>query len=557
MTFKGMYNHLVISEPIRCLAERIYRLYREKQPVSASLCGPVQWDGVEDLSDHGLMEYSDGLMSLATEVSIIRRESLNLTERVVAEEMERFVQEKLYQTSVQQLYQTRLMPYFQLIAASLLPFSLSPPMSEATDGRLYERLHNAVVWLNLAATRQESGSIVASAEDVVAAQRLANAISEFILRKENISSRISDLAEELCSLLKHWAVTTEGSVTSKGTLRLDNLEHLLYKCFGTGKSVSEWATILTDRLLVELDDFAQTEKGEGNFHSLGQITDWNFASEWGVELDIETKINDPAGVLQWFHSIYRLLRIKTEGTFLQSTAPIARIEVGQSLLSFLATEVLYLPLSERGQEARMLVSPMLVNRTGSLTCRFRLHMALAIAHDLCPGHHEHVWRRTEGVFGSYIDCIQSSVGLEGWGVFAESILADLSPKGALEMQYSRIRRLMPSAVTLTLMDKGRNVANNLLQNIAKHYPSIINEGVRFGGGLGWASLPYAVGLIETETALKQMRTSSSKVEPFPRITERYLAQGPITPSLAVLLATQSGEKREENNGFYREISTNH
>ncbi|WP_017688447.1 hypothetical protein [Paenibacillus sp. PAMC 26794] len=557
MTFNGMSNEFVVSEPLRHMAERIYMLYREKQPVAASLCGPVQWEGAEDLSDHGLTEYTDALKSLATEVSVIGRESVGLTDRVVAEEMGRFIQEKLYQTSVQCLYHTRLMPYFQLIAASLLPFTLTPPLSEATDNRLSERFHAALGWLELAARRQESGLIVASSEDVVAAQKLAAAIAEFIKRKENMPIRITDQAEELCSRLRRWPAATEAANSPKGGLRLDNLEHLLTNCFGTKKSVADWANTLTERLLVELDCFVQTEKVEGTFQSLGQLTDWDFASEWGMELETETKNNDPAGVLQWFHSVYRYLRLKTKGSFLQTTAPVARIEVGQPLLSFLATEVLYLPLSESGQEARMLVSPLLVNRNGPLTCRFRLHMALAIAHDLCPGHHEHVSRRANGVLGPYIDYLQSSVGLEGWGVFAESILADASPKGALEMQYSRIRRLMPSAITLTFMDKGRDVANTLLQDIARRYPSIINEGVRFGGGLGWASLPYAVGLVETERALEQMRSSSPQGASFTGITERYLSQGPMTPSLIALLTTQSGSREEGSNGLHREISANH
>ncbi|MED3652624.1 hypothetical protein [Heyndrickxia sporothermodurans] len=136
-------------------------------------------------------------------------------------------------------------------------------------------------------------------------------------------------------------------------------------------------------------------------------------------------------------------------------------------------------------------------------------------------------------------------------------MADLSPKGALEMHYSRIRRLMPSAITLTLMDRGRDVANTLLQDIARRYPSIVKEGIRFGGGLGWASLPYAVGLVETNRALEQMHSAFPEGKFVTGITERYLSQGPMTPSLIARLATQGGPREERENGLYREISAKH
>ncbi|WP_394578520.1 hypothetical protein [Cytobacillus firmus] len=545
-TYNGIAKEIGVSKPLRDLVERIYMYYRKNQPVAASLSGPVQWEGAEDLTDQGLLDYAESLESLAADVSVFRKHVVGVPDQVVSEEIGRFIQEKLYQTNVQRLYQTRLMPYFQLIAASLLPFTLNPPLPEATDNRLVDRLHSALGWLDLAAKRQESGSITASSEDVTAAHTLASAIEEFIRRRGTVSNQISIQAEQLCSLLRRWSVGPETVNAPKRGLHLDDLEHLLSNCFGTGRSVTWWANTLTERLLVELDCFVQAEQKEGSFQQLGQLTDWDFASEWGMVLEnqqiIGQRNSDPAGVLHWLHSVYGHLRSKSIGTYIHSTAPVARIEVGQPLLSFLATEVLYLPLSQSGTEGRMLVSPLLVNRKGPLTCRFRLHMALAIAHDLCPGHHEHVWRREDGVLGPSLDCLQSSVGLEGWGVFAEGILADLSPKGALEMHYSRIRRLMPSAITLTLMDKGREVANTLLQDIARRYPSIIKEGLRFGGGLGWASLPYAVGMVETEQALSQMHTASSQGESIIEIRERYLSQGPMTPSLIARLATQVGER---------------
>ncbi|CAM3105351.1 hypothetical protein PASE110613_16875 [Paenibacillus sediminis] len=541
-------KEFVISEPLQHLVARIYKLYREKQPVGASLCGSVQWDRAEDLSDQGLADYAEALKSLATDVSVFKSKAIGLTDRVVAEEIGRFVEEKLYQASVQRLYYTSFMPYFQLIAASLLPFSLNPPLPEATDERLSERLHAAQGWLDLAARRQELGFIVASSDEVSAAQNLATAIVEFIRLRGTISSRIAGQVDQLCSKLHRWTVGLEGAILPKRGLRPEHLEHLLSNCFGTGQSMSWWANTLTERMFVDLDNFAHIEKEAGTFQTLSQLTDWDFVSEWGMELDdhLETNVvnNDPSSVLNWLHSVYRHLRSKAMGTYVHTTAPTARIEVGNRLLSFLATEVLYLPLSESGQEARMLVSPMIVYRNTPMNCRFRLHTALAIAHELCPGHHEHVWRRTYGVMGPYLDCLQSSVGLEGWAVFAEGIMADLSPKGALEMHYSRIRRLMPSAIALTLMEKGRDVANILLQDIASHYPSIVKEGMRYGGGLGWASLPYAVGLVETERALEQMNSAYPKGESVPAITERYLSQGPMTPCLIARLATQAGPREE-------------
>lgn len=544
------YNEkeFVVSEPLQHLAERIYNLYREKQPVGASLSGSVQWDRAEDLSDQGLADYAEALKSLATDVSVFKLKAIRLTDRVVAEELGRFVQEKLYQATVQRIYQTSLMPYFQLIAASLLPFSLTPPLSEATDERLSQRLHATQGWLNLAARRQESGLIVASSVDVSAAQNLATAIVEFIRIRGNTPSRITDQVDQICSQLHRWTVSVEGATSPKRGLHPEHLEHLLSNCFGTGQSMDWWANTLTERMFVELDNFVQTENEVGTFETLSQLTDWDFVSEWGMELvdDLETDAvnNNSSSVLNWLHSVYRHLRSKAMGTYVNTTAPAARIEVGNRLLSFLATEVLYLPLSESGQEARMLVSPMIVYRNTPMNCRFRLHTALAIAHDLCPGHHEHVWRRAYGVMGPYLDCLQSSVGLEGWGVFAEGILADLSPKGALEMHYSRIRRLMPSAITLTLIEKGHDAANTLLQDIARQYPSIVKEGMRNGGGLGWASLPYAVGLLETERALGQMRSAYPKGESVIGITERYLSQGPMTPCLIALLATEAGPREE-------------
>ena len=136
---------------------------------------------------------------------------------------------------------------------------------------------------------------------------------------------------------------------------------------------------------------------------------------------------------------------------------------------------------------------------------------------------------------------ESSVGLEGWGTYAETLLLSAAEalSANLQVPYSdlvitahlqRLRRLLSGLLWCVRNTQGQAAARRMLDDFMRRIPQ--PEAARLQRW-GWPVLHYGVGLVWTEEALSQLGRT---------LTDRsachalYLSVGPLPPDLAVELS---------------------
>lgn len=505
------------------------------------MMGSLVLDKAEDLSDEGLTGWIDELESLENEVNTLRSRAITSVDIILCGELDRFVQEKKYQAQIQQPFLKSLSAYLHLVVAGLLPFDLSPDLPDVTEEPLGLRLQAAENWLALAARRQANGILAVTEAEVKQAVALATTIEDLVRRK-HITSQVLNLSTRVCEQLRRWRPSQSERDNIANRWQPEHIDYLLSHCLGTGKSLAWWQEKLVERLVVEIETLNKSEAMGNSLQLFTERTDWD-DNRWG-SLDLESGENygvvDSHSVIAWFEIVYRRLREVVIGSYLQQPAPPVPIQIAPPIVQFLVIEALFLPFPLGTATGRLLLSPLILG-TKPLTRRNRVYLAVMAAHELCPGHHEQFWHCQRAILAPYLDILQSSIGLEGWALVCEKIVAEYDPSTAAVVSYHAIRRLMPAALVLTQLQKGREAANRLLRMILGRCPALVSEAGR-SGRISETSLPYAVGLVETEYYLAQLHERLGPEATWLETRERYLDQGLLTPAstahIAALVAGQ-------------------
>ncbi|HLN64505.1 MAG TPA: hypothetical protein VK464_23530 [Symbiobacteriaceae bacterium] len=528
-------NSLVLSPLIRDLADRAQACWRAKQPIAASLWGPVQHLGAEDLSDAGLLDWIDHLERLGAESATARARAVTVADEALLTELDRVVSDKLYQARVQQPYRVGLSPYLMLIGAGLLPFVLTPSLLTESPGAFEARLTAACQWLGEAERRHASAGLSVREQDLLQARRLAESLAEFIAAR-SVDERTQTAAENLGGQLRAWAEQQPCQPTPSQRPAPD-LESLLDASLGTKKSLAWWQEQMLERLDLELERFNQASADGGTLDDLANRFDWPAVDGWSPDgdsghSDAGTPA-DPFGVLPWLKTVYQRLQRQAHGRFFRDQPVSAPIRVAPPLATILVPEALFLFDPASAARGSLLISPQLLQRTRPMTWRFRMYAALVVAHELCPGHHLHVVSGRNGALAPYLDVFQSPTGLEGWAVHAEHVVAEFGAAAAVVTHYQYIRRLLPATLALTQVRNGKEAARQVLTDVIRRAPTLTKEITP--DRLGWSSLPYAVGLLEAEMMLGQLYQTLG-AEDWLKTREAYLAQGILSPSSAARMA---------------------
>jgi hypothetical protein len=531
---------VLVSPEVHGIAERIRSAWKTWRPITGSLWDDVSLHAAEDLSDRALGEWIQVLRSLDQEVGNIRTRTSTLVEASLARELHRFIQEQRYQAEVIRPFTSTLSAYLQLIGLGLYPFTLVAPTSAVIEA-LRQRLEAAIGWLDEATRRQADGLLIVTQFEAQQAAILADGI-DALLRAEQFK-RLHARSATLCEQLRRWSPSgaqlqdlLQRQLRQRAHMQPDDIEHLLLNCFGTDKSLSWWQEACADRLHAEIDRLNTAEVRWGSLAEATNDCGWDHGA-WGMsDQELHAQGASQAhDVLAWAQHVYHTLQKTVAGSYLSKTAPDAAIEFAPPVAEILVSPALFLRTPTRAADHRLVLSSLLQRTPQPWTRRVRTHMTLTIAHELCPGHHEHIWRRGGGALAPYIGFVQNSIGLEGWAVYAERVVITCDPSLSPMYHYGTIRRLLPSTLLLTKLAKGADVAQQLLEDSIRRCPAIVPHAGR-PGQLSGTSLSYTVGLIETERALAAFHQRTHAHLSQDRLVESYLQQGPITPASAVELA---------------------
>lgn len=520
---------------MEALLNRVRHSWRRHQPVGTSRLNASVLDRADDLSSGGLESWVESLRSHRREAVALKETASSPVDRIVCSALERALSEQLYRAEVLRPYERQAMAYLRLLALGLLPFDLLGRDREKRHDKdhqqlLIGRLHDGLNWLAYARVRLDEGLLPTTPELIPGATRLQQAILELVepwaeAAELGVQAQIREAAERLISALDELKaiVARPRTVQTQGAKQPSpDPETLLRDVFGLNQPLG-WLT----------EQFCA--RAEASVRALKALAEAGDASNsTPVSLSRE-------GLTQRLLSAYYELRLTMIPLIGDPAAP-AEIEPSSSLAAFLAPDALYVGKLMGLGDARLLVDLGPPHSSEiCLSVRSWAYLCVLLAHELCPGHHEHVVHGDALGFGWAMDVLESSVGLEGWGTYAETLLLSAAEalSANLQVPYSdlvitahlqRLRRLLSGLLWCVRHTQGQAAARRMLDDFMRRIPQ--PEAARLQRW-GWPALHYGVGLVWTEEALSQLGRT---------LTDRsachalYLSVGPLPPDLAVELS---------------------
>jgi len=160
-----------------------------------------------------------------------------------------------------------------------------------------------------------------------------------------------------------------------------------------------------------------------------------------------------------------------------------------------------------------------------------------LAHQLL-GRHEHVKRLLRSDLAPYAEVLANPLGYEGWASYVQ----DLSlGRNINALMRQRVRRLLPSTLTLATALKGKNDAQRIYRDAARIFhgfeteaSTVIKHPPR---------LERAVALVETEDAVRAISSASKHRLCQREVHELYVAAGPLAPSNAATLSLHQFKRK--------------
>lgn len=483
------------------------RLWKGHQPIASSFWSEPVWHKGEDLTEEGIDEWKRALCALDSKIDALKsQKQLSVISEVVLDELNRFIQEQKLKYTHQRIYEKRASAILQLVAFSLLPFFLKSGLAHTMSEALEYRLNNCTKWLEQGEQRLKQNKLTYTETDKKVIKHILNTLKNW----EHIDLEAGGL---LLNRLKGW-LDYPVQHTSHGTNI--HLKWYLNEIYQIRYSLDKLVSLLFQKLKAEIT----------NYNAITEIKTHNTAE---TETEFQIKLMD---------SVKRV-RTHIQGNFIENVSPEANILPAPKIILPFINDALYLsphfvgePIDSAGY---FIYNISYLGNTKS--DQLITELACVYAHEISPGHHEHITRGYKSPLAKLFEITRSPIGFEGWATYGEQIIT--SPEHLLinkerTVTFHRIRRMYFALSLLTDIYK-KNVQRMGLDRLLKSLPeneyhTLQNLPFR----PNWQLLTYAVGLIETEKALNDIATlSNRKRDKF--VYESYLRWGPLYPQSVVNL----------------------
>jgi hypothetical protein len=501
---------LHLEPAVTQLIERTTALWFKHWPVFASLWGMPIEQATEDLSDAGLAAWNDALASIESSIQATRQHTSSIVDSIAISELERWLVEERYRHSIQSIYRTRATPYLRLCAFALLPPFLRSDVVDSSrhdPADVEQRLRSCLAWLETAERRIDAGQIVVSVRDCRLSEYLSRVIGRW-------SAEASPVALTLADRLDKWSGFKSRTAGDPMRVRLAwYVENVIgWRQFDGDTAESVMARL--EREVAALIDVLQETPWQGTPQSLDGLDD--ACVEWiddlGAELRRQIAVCD----------------------LLHASAP-ARIGLMPTLIEPFARHAIYLPTCMDdgwGKREAML----LIGR--SYPRELRRLLAVTLAHELCPGHHEQLSRAASSPLASLTTLTRSPLGLEGWACNAERLLLRL-PEVVVGVKatthFQCIGRLIASVRILGLVLP--RLRDTLERRLASSLGRLSIEQQRALEATRSESefedpkiLAYTLGLLDTESSLARVAHVLGSAPDSHETIDAFLRWGPIRPS---------------------------
>jgi hypothetical protein len=504
----------VLDPGVAALIRSSRDAWLQHHPVAASLWNEPVWDAAEDLSDKGLDAWIEALDTLQSRIDEQHSGSISPVSAAALSELQRFVNEQKLRHVKQAIYCTQAGSYLQLCAFALLPFWLQLQVDDALDtemqGRLLYRTRQCIEWLDFAEKRMGAAELSCTARDKTIVSQL---IDTLVSADQFTSEPVRTLIDQLDRWTRMPLLETQRSTPQvglrwylKSVLQLEPSE-----------------TVLLETLLARIEK----EIGE-----LKRIVD--------EQLPVSNVDPADADLLLCMAGIESSLRESVARTTLDSLGARATILFAPPCLSTLVEDALYLPPTITGKRTEtggwLLINPNAwPPHKGPIPAQLKSYLAMVLAHELLPGHGEHLRRAANSPLSDLFGFTRSPLGLEGWGVYAEAAILHvetLHPLAARTVEVHRLRRLTAAAQFLCKTSSHARYSRDLAGALTA-LPQKERDLITVPHTSPVQMLCYAIGLIETEQSLaevaKQLNTTSSTQATL----EHYLSWGPLAPKSIV------------------------
>jgi hypothetical protein len=506
----------MLDSEVAALIRRVRDAWLQYHPMAASLWNEPLWGAAEDLSDKGLDGWNERLGQLQSSVADQLSRCLSSINVVALSELQRFLNEQNLRHVQQAIYRTQAGAYLRLCAFALLPFWLQLRIDTSLDAEMQAQLDyraaKCVEWLDVAEKRMRVAELSYTARDKTIVWQLIETLVEM---KQLASKPVESLLDQLDNWTRLPLLESDRRPPQIG-LRW-YLKAVL--------QVELSETVLLETLLA----LVEKEIGE-----LKGVLDRQPSTS-----DIDAADSDPLLCIAQLESS---LRETVCRTMLESVGPRATISFAPRCLSTLVEDAIYLPPAVAGKSIEsggwlLINSNTWPPRQDPISASLKSYLGMLLAHELLPGHAEHLRRAANSPLADLFSFTRSPVGLEGWGCYAEAAILQietLQPFAARTTGMHKLRRLTAAAQLLCKTPSHAKYARQLGDMLSR-LPQKERDLITVAHTSPVQMLGYAIGLIETKRSLtevaKQLNTTSST-----QTIEHYLSWGPLVPKSIVELS---------------------
>ncbi len=502
-----------LSDQVNALLENVFEIWCSKQPVAASAWRSSKSLGGEDVTDDGLATWSQFIEVVSQQVeAYLLQENIHTLDKAVLLELRRFCDEQKLLHNELSVYKVQIGSLLQLIAFGLLPVSLAhSSFNSGTwhDGDTKARLEACCSWLSVAEDRLTQGEMRLTRKDLHVVLALKRAINEepYIRFKE--AMYVSRHLERLAS----YDSSEDQSTTQKRVTLSRRLEALMGRAW--------YSDTLSFRLYKKLEQ------------------DVTLITELYTTLPrstVETPQDPTHTIWKWVQQTETKVRKVAQTRFGELERP-ANILSMPNVLSPFVSDAVYIPPGITGGPVDGSGWLLLGRAYTSLpnSPSGRASIALVIAHELHLGHGKQWSLSQHSPLKKLHQITRNPTGLEGWAQFAEELLIDEEDRYiAVVALLQRIRRFATSWYFLRIREVGKEETGLELSRVLATAPTLVRERLfetlQANLKTAWSMLPYSVGYLETQHAVKRVEDVRA-LWPLHRLYKAYLNWGPLAPKL--------------------------
>jgi len=494
-------DSLTPSPAVSQVLSQVNRGVQQYCPTSFALMSGTTQTRVEDFTDIGLDAWRGAINALSQEVSSLYTNShaLKPIDFPILEEIGRFLKEQDFLYNGLRAPERQMAFTYRVIAFSLLPHYLREsllglPLEKEELDVLRGKISESERLLKAGIERLKNGD----AYHTIADQRIAHRIAQGLSSWANLPPE----GEALINLLNQLTKVEVKKQLKVGISASNYVQDVL----GVSDSLQKIAEDLLDQVSTEVDK-VETIYGRNLSKSAGPNSK--------AYLEVKEVIRDT------FFLIFEAAKAVLEDL---SSSPPWFTPV-PNLVEPFVSDALYLPYFCEGASIHgiLLLHPSYMAREHPL---LQANIAFVLAHEIIPGHREHISRGHETPYAELFNITRSPTGAEGWAAYAESILELVSsaiPDAPKILYFHRLRRLVAvlSAIASEQVKKE-------LSNLSRDLRSEILRAADRSRASFHQILAYVWGARETERVFGSLSQFLAHL-PRAKMNELYVALGPLSP----------------------------